>query len=107
MKDLDDIPAVMAEIGARAKTAAQELAFASAERKYAALIGAAEALWSRREEIIDANIPVRLKRLVAPKPTPSDDDTGEPPEAPTENPRKNRRRRARRPRAQRGQSDGW
>ena len=56
MKDLDDIPAVMAEIGARAKTAAQELAFASAERKYAALIGAAEALWSRREEIIDANI---------------------------------------------------
>ena len=58
-------------------------------------------------KIIDANIPVRLKRLVAPKPTPSDDDTGEPPEAPTENPRKNRRRRARRPRAQRGQSDGW
>ena len=56
MKDLHHIPAVMAEIGARAKTAAQELAFASAERKYAALIGAAEALWSRREEIIDANI---------------------------------------------------
>ena len=55
MKDLDNIPALMADIGARAKAAAQELAFASAERKEAALIHAAEALWTRRAEIISAN----------------------------------------------------
>ena len=42
MKDLDNIPALMAEIGVRAKKAAQDLAFASQERKYAALLGAAE-----------------------------------------------------------------
>ncbi len=50
-----DIPALMADIGARAKAAAAELAFASAERKHAALIGAAEAVWTRRAEIITAN----------------------------------------------------
>jgi glutamate-5-semialdehyde dehydrogenase len=55
MKDLDDIPALMADIGKRAKAAAAELAFASAERKYAALIGAAEAVWNKRDEIIAAN----------------------------------------------------
>jgi glutamate-5-semialdehyde dehydrogenase len=55
MKDLDDIPAVMADIGARAKAAAAELAFASAERKYAALIGASEAVWRNRADIIAAN----------------------------------------------------
>ena len=55
MKDLDNIPAVMADIGARAKTASQELAFASQERKYAALLGAAEAVWNRRDKIIAAN----------------------------------------------------
>ncbi|MDW4496546.1 glutamate-5-semialdehyde dehydrogenase [Sulfitobacter sp. D35] len=55
MKDLDDIPALMAEIGRKAKAAAAELAFASAERKHAALISAADAVWARREEIIAAN----------------------------------------------------
>ncbi|MEX0285649.1 MAG: glutamate-5-semialdehyde dehydrogenase [Paracoccaceae bacterium] len=55
MKDLDTIPALMADLGQRAKAASQELAFASAERKYAALIGAAEAVWTRRDEIIAAN----------------------------------------------------
>ena len=55
MKDLDDIPALMADIGTRAKAASSELAFATAERKHAALIGAAEAVWNRRDEIIAAN----------------------------------------------------
>ncbi|MEL7127020.1 MAG: gamma-glutamyl-phosphate reductase, partial [Pseudomonadota bacterium] len=55
MKDLDTIPALMADIGARAKAAAATLAFASAERKHAALIGAAEHVWSSRADIIAAN----------------------------------------------------
>ncbi|MDU8944964.1 glutamate-5-semialdehyde dehydrogenase [Ovoidimarina sediminis] len=55
MNDMTNIPAVMAEIGANAKRAAAQLAFASAERKHAALIGAAEAVWARRAEIIEAN----------------------------------------------------
>ncbi|KIC37445.1 glutamate-5-semialdehyde dehydrogenase [Leisingera sp. ANG-M7] len=55
MKDNENIPAVMAELGKRAKKAAQVLATASAERKHAALIGAAEAVWNRRAEIIAAN----------------------------------------------------
>lgn len=55
MKDLNDIPALMADIGARAKAATTQLATASAERKHAALIGAAEAVWSTRAEIIAAN----------------------------------------------------
>ena len=45
----------MADIGARAKAAAAELAFASAERKHAALIGAAEHVWTDRAAIIAAN----------------------------------------------------
>ncbi|UWQ51447.1 glutamate-5-semialdehyde dehydrogenase [Leisingera caerulea] len=55
MKDNENIPAVMAELGKRAKQAAQILATASAERKEAALIAAANAVWSRRAEIIAAN----------------------------------------------------
>lgn len=55
MKDLNDISAVMADIGARAKVAAEALASASAERKHAALIGAAEAVWDKRAHIIEAN----------------------------------------------------
>ncbi len=55
MKDLTDIPALMADIGARAKAATTQLAMASAERKHAALIGAAEAVWGTRAEIIAAN----------------------------------------------------
>ncbi len=50
-----DIPALMADIGARAKAAAAELAHANAERKHAALISAADAVWSARETILEAN----------------------------------------------------
>jgi glutamate-5-semialdehyde dehydrogenase len=46
---------LMDEIGAKAKAAAAELAFASSERKAAALVSAAAAVWARREEILDAN----------------------------------------------------
>ncbi|MGR3660225.1 MAG: glutamate-5-semialdehyde dehydrogenase [Paracoccaceae bacterium] len=55
MKDLDDIPALMAEIGKAAKAAAAELAFASGEAKKSALLSAANAAWKRRSEIIEAN----------------------------------------------------
>ena len=55
MNDMTKIPALMAELGANAKAAAAKLAFASAERKHAALIGAADAVWARRAEIIEAN----------------------------------------------------
>ncbi len=52
-----DVAAIdmMAEIGAAARAAAAELAFATAERKHAALIGAAEAVWARRQAIMDEN----------------------------------------------------
>ena len=50
-----DIPALMADIGARAKAAAAELAHASAERKHAALISAADAVWKARADILEAN----------------------------------------------------
>ncbi len=53
--DIGQITELMAAIGAAAKAAAADLAFASAERKHAALIGAAEAVWLRRQEILDAN----------------------------------------------------
>lgn len=46
---------LMVEIGHKARAAAAELAFASAERKHAALIGAAEAVWQERQAIMDAN----------------------------------------------------
>ena len=46
---------MMAGIGAAARAAAAELAYASAERKHAALIGAAQYVWERRGEIIAAN----------------------------------------------------
>lgn len=56
MKDLiDDVPALMAEIGARAKAASAELAFAAPEAKAQALNAAADAVWARRAEIIAAN----------------------------------------------------
>ncbi|MFQ5622976.1 MAG: glutamate-5-semialdehyde dehydrogenase [Paracoccaceae bacterium] len=50
-----DIGAMMRDIGERAKAAAADLACISAERKHAALIGAAEAVWNRRAEITRAN----------------------------------------------------
>lgn len=55
MKDLENIPDLMADIGARAKAAATVLAGATAERKHAALISAAEAIWRNRAEILEAN----------------------------------------------------
>jgi glutamate-5-semialdehyde dehydrogenase len=55
MKDLENIEGLMAEMGRNAKAAAAELAYASAERKHAALISASEAVWARRAEIIEAN----------------------------------------------------
>ncbi|MEP3676523.1 glutamate-5-semialdehyde dehydrogenase [Sulfitobacter sp.] len=55
MTQNQDIATVMADIGARAKAAAAQLAIASAERKHAALISAADAVWSAREDIYAAN----------------------------------------------------
>ena len=55
MKDGQDIQAMMADIGARAKAASAELAFAPAEAKAKALRAAADAVWERRTEIIEAN----------------------------------------------------
>ncbi|MFN3846645.1 MAG: glutamate-5-semialdehyde dehydrogenase [Paracoccaceae bacterium] len=46
---------LMAGLGAAARTAAAELAFAPPESKQAALISAAEAVWSDRQSIINAN----------------------------------------------------
>ncbi|NGM47890.1 glutamate-5-semialdehyde dehydrogenase [Rhodobacter sp. SGA-6-6] len=47
---------LMAEIGGKARAAAAELACAGSERKAAALVSAAEAIWRRRQEILDANV---------------------------------------------------
>ena len=55
MTDQTDIPALMAQIGARAKSAAATLGFATAERKHAALIAAAAPVWQNRAAIIAAN----------------------------------------------------
>jgi len=56
MKDLtDNIPALMARIGTQAKAAAADLAYAAPEAKAQALEAAADAVWTRREEIIAAN----------------------------------------------------
>lgn len=51
----DQFATLMADIGARARAAAAELSFASAERKHAALIGAADAVWRRRQALLDEN----------------------------------------------------
>ncbi|MTH99229.1 glutamate-5-semialdehyde dehydrogenase [Roseibium sp. RKSG952] len=55
MKDFDNIPALMADLGKRAKEASKDLGFATAERKHAALIAAADAVWKNRAKIIEAN----------------------------------------------------
>ncbi len=55
MKDLDNIPALMAGIGKRAKAAAQILATASADSKEKALMTAADVVWARRADIMLAN----------------------------------------------------
>ncbi|MDJ0994143.1 MAG: glutamate-5-semialdehyde dehydrogenase [Dinoroseobacter sp.] len=55
MKDFADIPALMADIGAKARAASAELAFAPAEAKAKALTAAADAVWAARDGIIAAN----------------------------------------------------
>ncbi len=50
-----DVKTMMHEIGEAAKAASAELGFATAERKHAALIGAADAVWQRRAEIVAEN----------------------------------------------------
>ena len=56
MKDTDyDIPALMAEMGQRAKSASQMLATASSDQKQAALEAAAQAIAAHTDEILAAN----------------------------------------------------
>ena len=55
MKDNENIAELVASIGQRARAAATQLAHASAERKHAALIAAADAVWKNRADIIAAN----------------------------------------------------
>ena len=55
MLDHTDIPSLMEDMGLRARAAAQVLATAGSERKYAALVSAAHAIESREAEIMDAN----------------------------------------------------
>ncbi|UWR23959.1 glutamate-5-semialdehyde dehydrogenase [Sulfitobacter sp. S190] len=55
MTDNEDIPRMMADMGARAKAASAQMAVADAERKHAALISAADAVWAGREYIYAAN----------------------------------------------------
>ncbi len=52
---MSEISGLIAEMGARAKAAATELAYVSQERKYAALISAAHTVWDQRQAILDAN----------------------------------------------------
>lgn len=55
MTDLEDATALIARMGEAARAAAIDLAQASAERKHAALIGAAEALRRNQADILAAN----------------------------------------------------
>ena len=55
MKDTNNIPALMADIGARVKAASQLLSTAPSQSKQDALVAAAQAVWARRSEIIEAN----------------------------------------------------
>ena len=55
MKDHVAIPDLMADIGARARAAAATLAYADSARKDTALRAAADAVWSRRAELLAAN----------------------------------------------------
>ena len=51
----EDVSALMAEVGRKARAAARPLALASAERKHAALVGMAEAVRLGAQAILDAN----------------------------------------------------
>jgi len=55
MKDSDNIPAMMQELGQRAKAAAAELGFAPAAQRQQALEAAADSVWAKRAKIIAAN----------------------------------------------------
>ncbi|MGR3501089.1 glutamate-5-semialdehyde dehydrogenase [Pseudaestuariivita sp.] len=55
MKDMTDISTLMADLGARAKKAAETLATATADQKRQALEAAAEALLKGSDEVIAAN----------------------------------------------------
>ncbi|AUR11609.1 gamma-glutamyl phosphate reductase ProA [Phaeobacter inhibens] len=55
MNETQDIAALMADIGKRAKQAAAKLTTATAERKADALNAAADAVWDARAEILAAN----------------------------------------------------
>ena len=55
MKDMENVADMMVDLGARAKAAAAELAFASSEAKAVALNAAADAVWAQRDAIIAAN----------------------------------------------------
>jgi glutamate-5-semialdehyde dehydrogenase len=55
MKDMENIPALMADLGRRARAAAAELAFAAPKAKRAALDAAADVLEARADTILDAN----------------------------------------------------
>lgn len=55
MKDMAEAEALIAEMGEAARAAATELAQAPAERKYAALIGAAYEIRKRASDILEAN----------------------------------------------------
>ncbi len=55
MTDTHDIPALMADIGARARAASARLAFAPAAQKEQALIAAADAIVARKDDILAAN----------------------------------------------------
>ena len=52
---MTDATAMMDQIGARARAAAEVLAYAATDRKHAALVSAAHALRDDAQQIIDAN----------------------------------------------------
>jgi len=60
----EDVTTVMAELGRKARAAAAKLATATAERKHAALVGAAQAVAARKPEILAANA-IDMERAVA------------------------------------------
>ena len=56
MKDMEDIPQIMATLGREAKAAAGQLGYAAPETKSAALRAAAEHIQARQAEILAANV---------------------------------------------------
>ncbi|MEP0961182.1 MAG: glutamate-5-semialdehyde dehydrogenase [Roseobacter sp.] len=56
MKNYENIPQMMSEIGAQAKAASAQLGFASAAGKHTAMMSAADYIWTNRAEILSANV---------------------------------------------------